>query len=52
MLGEKPIATLNILGTQYNIYKDGCVYDMQCQEIPQEVFQIRNTLIDLIKINK
>jgi len=52
MEAEQPIATLNILGTQYNIYKDGCVYDMECQEIPQEVFQVRDILLDLIKINK
>ena len=52
MLGEQPIATLNILGTQYDIYGDGCVYDMECQEIPQEIFQIRDILLDLIIINK
>lgn len=48
---ERPIATINILGTVYNIYKDGCVYDREAQEIPQEIFEIRDILINLIKIN-
>jgi len=49
---EKPIATLNILGTEYNIFSDGCIYDEQAQEIPQEIFEIRDILINLIKLNK
>ena len=43
---EKPIA---IIFNRYEIYEDGTIYDIQkAQDIPQEIFEIKDFLINLI----
>lgn len=51
LVKDKETGSFYLIDDRYSIYlSDGCIYDKETQEIPQEVFELRDVLLKLAGI--